>query len=116
VQIHRRRDVRLGTDHRPDGGDQVALCVGPADHAHRTVNVQQDAVQWAGCGELLHDLRGPLRVRLGVHGTAGKGPGVHEWYPFDVSGPRLGGREPGVSREQRLLPGDLEVVGGAQVG
>lgn len=40
---------------------------------------------------------------------------MHEWDPLDVGGPRLRGREPAVPRQQRRLPGHLEVVGGAQV-
>src|SRR5699024_6727975 len=105
------------TDDGPYRGDQVALGIIQAHHAHRTVDVEEEAVQrrlldrGAQPGD---DLRLPALVHLAVQLPAGKGAGVEDAdvlgrLPQLPAGLRTGGEEREAAHDLRGAAAHLEI-------
>ena len=73
VQVHGGADHGLWADDRADGVDEVAFGVVHALHAHRAVDVEEEAIEGAGGREALEDLGLPRVVGAALDDAAGQG-------------------------------------------
>ena len=107
VRVHRRGDEAGRTDGLADGGGEVGLGVGHPTDAHRSVDVEKQAVERKSGAKTFEELVLEREVEVRLDRAAGKRPCVRERQPVDVRWERL------VAHEQVVAMADSEVRDGA---
>ena len=85
VRIHRHRDERIGSDRVAHSSGEIALGVGDADDAHRSVNVEEDPVDGQDGAELLEDLGFDRVVEVALDRATREGARMNKRNPLDIA-------------------------------
>src|SRR5205085_2278513 len=99
---------RIGTDRRPDDRGEIALGVDHADDAHRSVYVEEDAVDRKDRAQAFDELRLDRVVEVALDRATGQSARMNEGQPFEIARQL-------VSREKIVAANHSEIAGTAPV-